>query len=111
MQYVPPRRPVAGTAAAVVPAIASAPTPRTIRAYLGQRQPAMAPAIDLVATEVAYELVDWTPTDASQISDALYEAYTLQAIRIPGAHPHPSKLVHSPATPSLPPPKPPHPPQ
>ena len=106
MQYVPPRRPVAGTAAAVVRAIASAPTPRTVRAYLGQRQAAMAPAIDLVATEVAYELVDWTPTDASQISDALYEAYTLQAIRIPGAQPHPTKLVQSAAMASVAPPKP-----
>ena len=106
MQYVPPRRPVAGTAAAVVPAIASAPTPRTVRAYLGQRQPAMAPAIDLVATEVAYEPVDWTPTDASQISDALYEAYTLQSIRIPGAQPHPTKLVQSAAMASVAPPKP-----
>lgn len=95
IQYVPPRRPVAGTAAAVVPATASSPTPRTVRAYLGQRQPAMAPAIDLVATEVAYEPVDWIPTDASQISDALYEAYTLQSIRIPGAQPHPTKLVQS----------------
>jgi predicted RNA methylase len=106
MQYVPPRRPVAGTAAAVVPATASAPTPRTVRAYLGQRQPAMAPAIDLAATEVAYELVDWTATDASQISDALYEAYTLQSIRIPGAQPHPTKLVQSAAMASVAPPEP-----
>ncbi len=106
MQYVPPRRPVAGTAAVVVPAIASAPTPRTVRAYLGQHQPAMAPAIDLVATEVAYEPVNWTPTDASQISDALYEAYTLQSIRIPGAQPHPTKLVQSAAMASVAPPKP-----
>ena len=105
MQYVPPRRPVAGTAAAVVPAIASAPTPRTVRAYLGQRQPAIAPAIDLVATEVAYAPVDWTPTDASQISDALYEAYALQSIRIPGAQPHPTKLVQSAAMASVAPPK------
>jgi hypothetical protein len=95
MQYVPPRRPVAGTAAAVLPAIASAPAPRTIRAYLGRRQPALPPAIDLVATEVAYEPVDWTPTDASQISDALYEAYSLQSICIPDAQPHPTKLVQS----------------
>jgi predicted RNA methylase len=106
MQYVPPRRPVAGTAAAVVPPIARAPTPRTVRAYLGQRQPAMAPATDLVATKVAYELVDWTPTDASQISDALYEAYTLQSIRIAGAQPHPTKLVQSAAMASVAPPKP-----
>ena len=106
MQYVPLRRPVAGTAAAVVPAIASVPTPRTVRAYLGQRQPAMAPAIDLVATEVAYEPVDWTPMDASQISDALYEAYTLQSISIPGAQPHPTTLVQSAAMASVTPPKP-----
>ena len=66
----------------------------------------MAPAIDLVATEVAYESVDWTPTDASQISDALYEAYTLQSIRIPGAQPHPTKLVQSAAMASVAPPKP-----
>ena len=32
--------------------------------------------------------MDWMPTDASQISDALYETYTLQSIRIPGAQPH-----------------------
>jgi predicted RNA methylase len=106
MQSVPPRRPVAGTAAAVVPAIASPSTPRTVRAYLGQRQPAMAPALDLLATEVAYETVDWTPTDASQISDALYETYTLQSIRIPGAQPHPTKLVQSAAMASVAPPKP-----
>ncbi|HLZ03884.1 MAG TPA: strawberry notch family protein [Bradyrhizobium sp.] len=106
MQYVPPRRPVAGTAALAVAAIASARTPRTVRAYLGQPQTAMVPAIDLVATEVVYEPVDWTPTVASQISDALYEAYTLQAIRIPGAQPHPTKLVQSAAMASVAPPKP-----
>src|SRR3984893_9640922 len=40
MQYVPPRRPIAGKAAAVVPASASFSTPRTVRAYAGQCQPA-----------------------------------------------------------------------
>jgi predicted RNA methylase len=106
MQYVPPRRPFAGTAAAAVPSIASPPTPRTVRAYLGPRQPAMAPALDPEATEVAYEPVNWSPTDASQISDALYETYTLQSIRIPGARPHPTKLVQSAAMASVAPPKP-----
>jgi predicted RNA methylase len=106
IEHVPPRRPVAGTAAAVVPATASASTPRTVRAYLGQPQAAMAPATDLVATEVAYAPVDWMPTDASQISDALYEAYTLQSMLIPGAQPHPTKLVQSAAMASVAPPKP-----
>jgi predicted RNA methylase len=107
MQYVPPRRPVAGTAAAVVPAIASSPRPRTVRAYLGQRQPAAAvPASDLVATEIAYERVDCTPTNAGKISDALYEEYALQSIHIPGAQPHPTTLVQSAAMASVAPPKP-----
>ena len=107
IQYVPPRRPVVGTAAAMMPAIANPPTPRTVRAYVGRHQPAAAAAaIDLVATEVAYAPMDRVPTDASQISDALYEAYTLQSIRIPGAQPHPTKLVQSAAMASVAPPKP-----
>ncbi|MBI5321818.1 strawberry notch-like NTP hydrolase domain-containing protein [Bradyrhizobium sp.] len=106
-QYVPPRRPIAGTAAGVVPANASPPTPRSVRAYVVHRQSvAEVPTIDPVATEVAYELVDWTPTDGSNITDALYEAYTLQSIRIPGAQPHPTKLVQSAAMASVAPPRP-----
>jgi predicted RNA methylase len=93
LQHVPPRRPIAGMAAGGVPRIANLGTPRTVRA---QRQSAAAvPTINPVATEVAFEPVDWTPTDGSNITDALYEAYTLQSIRIPGAQPHPTKLVQS----------------
>ena len=104
---VPARRPIAGTPAAAVPAIAGSSTPRTVRAYVAQRPLATAtPASDLVATEVAYEPVDWMPTDASKITDALYESYTLQSIRIPGAHAHPTKLVQSAAMASVAPPKP-----
>jgi predicted RNA methylase len=106
-QHVPPRRPMAGTAAGVVPAIASPAMPRTVRACVAQRQPAAAVLpTDPVATEVAYEPVDWTPTDGSSITDTLYETYTLQSIRIPGAQPHPTKLVQSAAMASVPPPKP-----
>src|SRR6266849_6850181 len=46
------------------------------------------------------------PTDASKITDALYEAYTLQSIRIPGAQAHPTRLVQSAAMASVAPPKP-----
>ena len=107
LQHVPPRRPIAGMAAGVVPPIATPATPRTVRAYLAHRQSAAAaPTIDPVATEVAYEPVDWTPTGGSNMSDALYEAYTLQSIRIPGAQPHPTKLVQSAAMASVTPPKP-----
>jgi protein strawberry notch len=107
MQHVPPRGPIAGTPTTVLPAIASTSTPRTVRAYVSQRPPAaVAPAVDLVATEVAYEPVDWIPTDASKITDALYETYTLQSVRIPGAQAHPTKLVQSAAMASVAPPKP-----
>jgi predicted RNA methylase len=107
MQHVPPRGPIAGTPTTAVPAIAGISKPRTVRAYVSQRSPAaVAPAIDLVATEVAYEPVDWIPTDASKITDALYEAYTLQSIRIAGAQAHPTKLVQSAAMASVAPPKP-----
>src|SRR5712672_1428084 len=107
MQHVPPRGPIAGTPTPAAPAIAGFSTPRTVRAYVSQRSPAaVASAVDLVATEVAYEPVDWIPTDASKITDALYEAYALQSIRIPGAQAHPTKLVQSAAMASVAPPKP-----
>jgi predicted RNA methylase len=103
---VPARRPIVGAPAAVVPAIASPSEPRTVRAYV-QRQPVTAaPASELAATEVAYEPIDWTPTDASKITDALYESYVLQSIRIPGAHAHPTDLVQSAAMASVASPKP-----
>jgi predicted RNA methylase len=104
---VPPRRPIVATATAAVPAIAGISKPRTVRAYISRRPPAaVAPAVDPVATEVAYEPVDRIPTGASKITDALYEAYTLQSIRILGAQAHPTKLVQSAAMASVAPPKP-----
>ncbi|MGY2909181.1 strawberry notch-like NTP hydrolase domain-containing protein [Bradyrhizobium sp. URHC0002] len=107
LQHVPPRRPIAGMAAGVVPPIANPATPRTVRAYVAHRQSAAAvPPIDPVASEVAYDPVDWTPTDASNITDALYETYTLQSIHVPGAQPHPTRLVQSAAMASVAPPKP-----
>jgi predicted RNA methylase len=107
IRYVTPRRPVVGTLAAAVPTSASQSTPRTVRAYVARRQPAaVAPETDLAATEIGYEVIDVTPTDFSNVTDALYEAYTLQSIRIPGAHAHPTKLVQSAAMASVAPPKP-----
>jgi predicted RNA methylase len=107
LQHVPPRRPIADMPTGVVPAIASPAAPRTVRAYVAHRQSAAAaPTTDPVATEVAYEPVEWTATDGSNITDALYETYTLQSIRIAGAQPHPTKLVQSAAMASVLPPKP-----
>jgi predicted RNA methylase len=107
IQHVPPRLPVVGIGAAPVLTSASRSTPRTVRAYAARREPAaVVPDIDLAAIEVSYEPLDWTPTDGSNITDALYEAYTLQSIRIPGAHAHPTTLVQSAAMASVAPPKP-----
>jgi hypothetical protein len=43
---------------------------------------------------------------AARLSDAIYETFRLQAIDIPGAEPHPTKLVQSAAMASVAPPKP-----
>lgn len=58
------------------------------------------------ATDLAYETVDWTPPEGAKIGEAIYETYGLQSIRIPGAEPHPTKLVQSAAMASVAPPKP-----
>jgi predicted RNA methylase len=59
------------------------------------------------AVELAYEHQDWTLAEgAGRISEALYEGYALQAIRIPDSKPHPTRLVQSAAMASVAPPKP-----
>jgi hypothetical protein len=58
------------------------------------------------AIELAYETVDWTPAEGGGITDALYEKYGLQAIRISGSQAHPTRLVQSAAMASVAPPKP-----
>jgi len=59
------------------------------------------------AEDLAYTLRE-TADDlgASRLSDAIYETFRLQAIDIPGAAPHPTKLVQSAAMASVAPPKP-----
>ncbi|GAB1477623.1 strawberry notch family protein [Paracoccaceae bacterium] len=89
------------------------PTPtspaRSVRGYLARasaaptpRRPTASPA----AVELAYEVIDAVPPDAARLSDAIYEEYGLQSIRIPGAVPHPTKLVQSAAMASVAPPRP-----
>ena len=47
---------------------------------------APSPATDGEIVELAYETVDWKPAEGGRLSEALYEDYALQSIRIPGAH-------------------------
>ncbi|MFX4300402.1 strawberry notch-like NTP hydrolase domain-containing protein [Pseudosulfitobacter pseudonitzschiae] len=64
-----------------------------------------APQIE--AADLAYTPRDATEDGAStRLSDAIYETFRLQAIDIPGATPHPTKLVQSAAMASVAPPKP-----
>jgi predicted RNA methylase len=55
--------------------------------------------------ELEYAVKEWLGGGAV-IGEGLYEAYELQAIDIPGAHPHPSPLVQSAAMASIAGPKP-----
>ncbi|HQT84981.1 strawberry notch-like NTP hydrolase domain-containing protein [Acidiphilium rubrum] len=100
---VPPRLPLATpviTRATVRPAAARpqrvAPRPSSV--------PATTPEPE--AVELTYETVDWTPIEGGHITEALYEGYGLQSIRIPGSQAHPTKLVQSAAMASVAPPKP-----
>ncbi|MEJ0094079.1 MAG: strawberry notch family protein [Methylocella sp.] len=100
---VPPRLPLATpivTRATVRPAAARpprvAPRPASV--------PAATPEPE--AVELTYETIDWTPVEGGHITEALYEGYGLQSIRIPGSLAHPTKLVQSAAMASVAPPKP-----
>ncbi|NTA48974.1 DEAD/DEAH box helicase family protein [Agrobacterium tumefaciens] len=102
---VPPRRPVA---LPEIPAQRLATAPRSERGYLARSavsRPAAAVA-DPEGVELAYERVDWTPPEGAHLTDAIYEEYGLQSIRIPGSQAHPTKLVLSAAMASVAPPKP-----
>jgi predicted RNA methylase len=99
---LPPRASIEGRAAA-------AAAPRTVRAYLARAnssEPVAARAFDVPAVELDYETVDWTPSQGAQLSDAIYETYRLQSLRIAQAQPHPTTLVQSAAMASIAPPKP-----
>ncbi|MBN7787674.1 strawberry notch family protein [Ponticoccus gilvus] len=83
--------------------------PKTVRGYLARAtasRPAAAPASDPEGVELEYETVDWAPPEGARLSDAIYEEYALQSLHIPGAEPHPTRLVQSAAMASVAPPKP-----
>ncbi|MGF6313562.1 hypothetical protein ABIB82_007719 [Bradyrhizobium sp. i1.8.4] len=103
-EHVPARLPVASTGALPV----SASPARTVRGYLARvaAQSTKVSVTDPEAVDLAYETIDWTPPEGARLSDAIYEEYRLQSIRIPGAQAHPTKLVQSAAMASVAPAKP-----
>ena len=58
------------------------------------------------AVELAYDLVPAQPAQTARLTEALYEPYRMQTIRIPGAHVHPTPLVQSAAMAGVAPPSP-----
>ncbi|OCX27473.1 MULTISPECIES: strawberry notch-like NTP hydrolase domain-containing protein [unclassified Bradyrhizobium] len=103
-ERVPARLPIATAVAA--PAKARPVIPRTVRACAMRPSTIAAPTSDLRAVELAYEAVAWTPAEGGRITEALYEEYALQSIRIPGSQSHPTRLVQSAAMASVAPPVP-----
>jgi P-loop containing NTP hydrolase pore-1 len=100
---VPPRLPVE---TAIAPRIVARPL--AARPNNPARRPVSVSdcTIDPEGIELAYETVDWKPAEGGRITEALYEGYGLQSIRIPGSQPHPTRLVQSAAMASVAPPKP-----
>jgi predicted RNA methylase len=103
-EYVPSRLPIAMAVAA--PSITRPAIPRTVRAYAMRPSGIAPPASDVVATELAYDTVAWAPAAGGPITEALYEEYALQSIRMPCSQSHPTKLVQSAAMASVAPPIP-----
>ena len=88
--HVPARLPAAPSGAAPLAPVAG---PRTVRGYLAR-------------AAASPETIDWTPPEGARLTDALYEGYGLQSIRISGSQAHPTRLVQSAAMASVAPPRP-----
>jgi predicted RNA methylase len=88
--------------------VARPTAPRTVRGYVNRaaRSAPAAPLAEPEAVPVAYETVDWEPAEGGRLSDAIYEEYGLQTMRIDGAQAHPTQLVQSASMASIAPPKP-----
>jgi predicted RNA methylase len=102
----PTRLPV--TLPAVTAPIIAA-SPKTVRGYLARSAVARPAAALLTVPQgvpLTYDTVDWTPPEGARLTEAIYEEYGLQSIRIPGSTAHPTKLVQSAAMASVAPPKP-----
>jgi predicted RNA methylase len=96
-RLVPPRPPVTGTTQLPAPNVSplrtsTAPRPKAPTPPL---TPGNRPASTPDVAELAYETCERMPAGSARLTASLYEGYALQSIRIPGAQPHPTKLVQS----------------
>ncbi|WP_316204540.1 strawberry notch-like NTP hydrolase domain-containing protein [Bradyrhizobium sp. SZCCHNS3051] len=100
---VPPRPPMAGRFVAQVGQRAKIRSRRDLDPACSSPSPTSS---EPEGCELAYDIVDEVSDEGTRLTDALYETYQLQSIRIPGVQPHPTKLVQSAAMASVAPPKP-----
>ncbi|MEA3539242.1 MAG: strawberry notch family protein [Pseudomonadota bacterium] len=98
---VPPTTPTGG--ALPIAALHRSPANAVARPVAPVASP---PPVTPEGIELDYSLIDWTPPQSERLSDAIYEPFQLQSIRIAGAKPHPTALVQSAAMASVAPPKP-----
>jgi predicted RNA methylase len=114
MASVPPRLPVSAASVSGAPAVdamarkaAARPLAAGKQAGLASRPVPISSQTGEAATlELAYETVESRAETEGGVTDALYEPYALHSMRIPGARPHPTRLVQSAAMASVAPPKP-----
>jgi len=102
---VPPRLPIAAPPPLPPPTMFPRPAASAVRPKPPQLALVKRPAPMPDAVELAYETREWAPGE-TRFSAALYEAYVLQTIHFPDAHPHPTKLVQSAAMAAVAPPRP-----
>src|SRR3546814_3956739 len=81
LDLVPPRAPSPEAPPPVTPI---AIQPMTAKSARHRVAPVLAPvpAVAHDALELAYEALDWTPAEAGGMTDAIYEPYALQSLRI-----------------------------
>ncbi|WP_166143184.1 strawberry notch family protein [Methylosinus sp. RM1] len=101
-ELAPPRLPVALSAPAIGPRRRTAPAVSVRNAPVRRETLDRAPE----GAALTYETIDWAPPEGAHLTDAIYEEYGLQSIRIPSSQAHPTKLVQSAAMASVAPPKP-----
>jgi predicted RNA methylase len=108
LRLVPPRAPVTGATPLPAPAVFPPRAPITARPKtpVPQLNLVKRPAPMPDVAELTYEACDWSPDPSARLTASLYEGYALQAIHIPGAQPHPTRLVQSAAMAAVAPPRP-----
>lgn len=88
-----------------LPSSPARPRATAVRVMPSRATP-VAPPIVPPSEPLSYDTLEWSQSAMGSLTDAIYESYALQSIRIPRATAHPTKLVQSAAMASVAPPMP-----